>query len=95
MSHRTVTPMQPGQIATEAGADTLRGELLSAHAVRCGDLWFATASVYSDGAAEIELSCRYDAEGGQWASHAYFYSFERATTALREYEASGELPEGE
>ncbi len=90
-----VTPMLPGQIASEAGADTLRGELLSSHAVRCADLWMATASVYGDGAAEIEIACQFDPQRQQWESHAYFYSFERATNALRAYEANGMLPEGE
>lgn len=95
MASRTTTPMQPGQIATTEGADTFRGELLSAHTVRCGDLWIASASVYSDGAAEIEISCQFDAERGQWSAHAYYYSFDRAATALRAYEVDGTLPEGE
>lgn len=95
MASRTTTPMEPGQIATDAGADTFRAELLSAHTVRCADLWMAVSSVYEDGAAEIELSCNYDPATTRWAAHAYYYSFERATAALRAYEASGTVPEGE
>lgn len=87
--------MQPGQIATEAGADKLRGELLSAHEVRCGDSWQASATVYADGAAEIEVSAVYDATKGAWSQHAFFYSFEATTNALRHFEATGELIEEE
>ena len=89
----TITPMAPGQIATEAGADKLRGELLSAHEVRCGDSWQAVASVYADGAAEIEVSAGYDRQRQAWTQHAFFYSFEATTAALRVYEATGELVE--
>ena len=85
--------MTPGQIATEAGADKLRGELLSAHEVRCGDSWRAISTVYADGAAEIEVSALYDRQRETWTQHAFFYSFEAATIALREYEATGELRE--
>lgn len=90
-----ITPMSPGQIATPAGADTLRAELLSAHAVRCGDLWMASSSVYGDGAAEIEVSCRFEPDSRSWQAHAYFYSFDRATAAIRDFEATGVIPEGE
>ena len=95
MASRTTITMQPGDIATSAGADTFRGELLSAHTVRCGDLWQAGSEVYSDGAAEIALLCRYDQAAGRWAAEAYYYRFERAIRALRDYEADGVLPEGE
>ncbi len=91
----TITPMQPGQISTEAGSDKLRGELLSAHEVRCGDLWQATATVYADGAAEIEVSAVYNPSKGVWTHHAFFYSFEATTNALRHFEATGELVEEE
>lgn len=89
----TVTPIEPGAIATPAGADKLRGELLSAHEVRCGDLWRALASVYADGAAEIEVGAGFDASSQSWASSAFFYSFEAATAALRAFEATGVLPD--
>src|SRR5690349_946830 len=88
----TTTELAPGQVATQAGADKLRGELLSAHTVRCGNAWAASATVYSDGAAEIEVSVGYDPAGGSWRAHDYFYSFELATRALRQYEATGVLP---
>lgn len=91
----TITPMQPGQIATESGADKLRGELLSAHEVRCGDSWQAIATVYADGAAEIEVSASYDRQQQTWTKHAFFYSFETTTSALRTFEATGELNEEE
>lgn len=88
----TTTELAPGQIFTPAGADKLRGELLSAHTVRCGDAWTASATVYSDGAAEIEVSTDYDRANGSWRSHDYFYSFELATRALCQYEQTGTLP---
>ncbi|MBC8075876.1 MAG: hypothetical protein H7Y32_07365 [Chloroflexales bacterium] len=89
----TTTPIEPGAIATQAGADKLRGELLSAHEVRCANLWHALASVYADGAAEIEVGVAFDADRQVWASSAFFYSFEAVTAALRAYEATGVLPE--
>ena len=88
----TTTELAPGQIATEAGADKLRGELLSAHTVRCGDAWIATATVYSDGAAEIEVAIGYDRAGAAWRTTEYYYSFAVATRALRLYEETGSLP---
>jgi hypothetical protein len=87
--------MAPGQILSDAGADTFRGELLSAHAVRCADLWLAQATIYSDGAAEIEILCSRDGRTTRWAADVYYYSFERAVAALREYEETGNIPEGE
>jgi hypothetical protein len=95
MNDRTVTPFEPGRIQEESGADTFRGELLSAHAVRCGNLWLANAQVYNDGAAEIELLCSLNPQTGRWDAEIYYYSFERAVTALREYEETGNIPEGE
>ena len=89
----TITPMERGAIATPAGADKLRGELLSAHEVRCGDLWRALASVYADGAAEIEVDADFDQARQAWSASAFFYSFEAATAALRAFESTGELPE--
>jgi hypothetical protein len=88
----TTTELAPGQITTPAGADKLRGELLSAHTVRCGNAWTANATVYSDGAAEIEVSVGYDRASGTWRTHEYYYSFELATRALAHYEATGTLP---
>ena len=88
----TITELARGQIATPAGADKLRGELLSAHTVRCADSWMAAATVYSDGAAEIEVAAGYDGASETWARHEYYYSFEKATQALAAYESSGELP---
>jgi hypothetical protein len=84
--------MLPGQIVTPAGADKLRGELLSAHQVRCGDRWMAAAAVYSDGAAEITVSTGYDAATKTWAQHEYYYSFEITARALAIFEQSGRLP---
>ncbi len=95
MAVRTITLMERGAIMSVAGADTFRAELLSAHAVRCDDRWLAQATVYSDGAAEIEIWCSLDAERGDWDAEIYYYSFERAVLALREYEATGNIPEGE
>jgi hypothetical protein len=88
----TTTELAPGQIAGQAGADKLRGELLSAHTVRCGNAWAAAATVYSDGAAEIEIATGYDVAARTWRSHDYYYSFELATRALRIFEETGVLP---
>jgi hypothetical protein len=88
----TITELARGQIATQAGAEKLRGELLSAHSVRCGDEWMADATVYSDGAAEIEIAAAYDRASSSWRRREYYYSFEKATQALALFEASGELP---
>jgi hypothetical protein len=88
----TITELARGQIATQAGAEKLRGELLSAHTVRCGDSWTAVATVYSDGAAEIEVSTGYDSASQSWRLHEYYYSFEKASQALAIYEDSGALP---
>jgi hypothetical protein len=95
MAGRTETAMDRGQIMSDAGADTFRGELLSAHTVRCGNLWLANATVYSDGAAEIEIRCSLDKTRSRWDAEIYYYSFERAVKALREYEETGNIPEGE
>ena len=92
----TITELARGQIATPAGADKMRGELLSAHTVRCENSWMAVATVYSDGAAEIEVAIGYDAASETWRRREYYYSFEKAAQALSAYESSGELPaEGE
>lgn len=95
MASRTTTPMSPGQIMSDAGADTFRGELLSSHTVRCASLWMASATVYSDGAAEIELFCSFNPAIDNWDAEVYYYSFEHAVKALREYEQTGNIPEGE
>lgn len=95
MAGRTMTAMAPGDILNDDGADTFRGELLSAHAVRCENLWLAQATVYSDGAAEIEIRCSLNPASGRWDAEVYYYSFDRAVTALREYEETGNIPEGE
>lgn len=95
MAGRTTTEMAPGQIASDAGADTFRGELLSAHVVRCANLWLAQATVYSDGAAEIEILCSHNPSTKRWDADIYYYSFEQAVAALREYEETGNIPEGE
>jgi hypothetical protein len=95
MAGRTTTLMERGQIMSDSGADTFRGELLSAHAVRCDNLWLAHATVYSDGAAEIEIRCCMSPTNGRWETEIYYYSFERAVQALREYEDTGNIPEGE
>jgi hypothetical protein len=91
-SMATITELARGQIATPAGADKMRGELLSAHTVRCEDSWMAVATVYSDGAAEIEVATGYDSASATWQRREYYYSFEKATQALAAYETSGELP---
>ncbi|NOK63704.1 MAG: hypothetical protein GFH27_549379n47 [Chloroflexi bacterium AL-W] len=88
----TVTEMSPGQIATPEGSEKLKGELLSAHTVRCGDDWMAIAAVYSDGAAEITVSAKYNPDIGKWSTHEYYYSFEKTTQALIILEQSGKLP---
>jgi hypothetical protein len=88
----TTTELARGQIATPAGADKMRGELLSAHTVRCADSWMAVATVYSDGAAEIEVATGYDGASDTWRRHEYYYSFEKVAQALSAYEVSGELP---
>ena len=88
----TITELARGQIMTPSGADKLRGELLSAHTVRCADSWMAVATVYSDGAAEIEIAADYDGANEIWRRREYYYSFEKATQALSAYEASGQLP---
>lgn len=95
MAGRTMTAMAPGEILNDDGADTFRGELLSAHTVRCENLWLAQATVYSDGAAEIEILCSLDPATSRWDAEVYYYSFDRAVAALREYEETGNIPEGE
>jgi hypothetical protein len=60
--------------------------------VRCGDDWTAVATVYSDGAAEIEVAAGYDRASNSWRRREYYYSFEKATQALSAFEESGELP---
>lgn len=95
MAGGTATMIAPGLIFTEAGSDTFRSELLSARTLRCANLWMARAQVYSDGAAEIEILCSYDPRVDRWDAEIYYYSFERAVTALREYEETGNIPEGE
>lgn len=95
MVGRTTTELLPGQILSASGADTFRGELLGAHAVRCANLWLAQATIYSDGAAEIEILCSLNSTAASWDAEVYYYSFERAITALREYEETGNIPEGE
>lgn len=90
-----MTALALGQILNDDGAETFRGELLSAHAVRCDNLWQANATVYSDGAAEIEILCSLNTDTGRWDAEVYYYSFDRAVSALREYEATGNIPEGE
>jgi hypothetical protein len=95
MAGRTTTELAPGQIFSASGADTFRGELLSAHAVRCANLWLAHATVYNDGAAEIEILCSLNPGANRWDAEVYYYSFERAVAALREYEETGNIPEGE
>ena len=90
----TITELARGQIATPAGAEKLRGELLSAHTVRCEKSWMAVATVYSDGAAEIEVAIDYDGASETWRRREYYYSFEKATQALSAYESSGTLPAG-
>ena len=95
MAGRTTTMMDRGQILSDAGSDTFRGELLSAHSVRCDNLWLATATVYHDGAAEIEIHCSLNPANGRWAAEVYYYSFEQAVRAIREYEETGNIPEGE
>ena len=42
----------------------------------------ASAQVYSDGAAEIEILCSFDAARDRWDAEVYYYSFERAVGAL-------------
>lgn len=86
-----ITMFVVGQIATPEGADKLRGELLSSRSVRCGDHWYAQATVYSDGAAEIQVSARFDPDNRRWLQHEYYYSFENTIRALSHYEQSGEL----
>jgi hypothetical protein len=95
MAGGTATQIDPGHIFSDAGADVFRGELLSARTLRCADLWMARAQVYNDGAAEIEILCSYDPRVDRWDAEIYYYSFERAVTALREYEETGNIPEGE
>ncbi len=95
MAGRTTTELEPGQILSDGGADTFRGELLSAHAVRCANLWLAHATIYNDGAAEIEILCSHNPHANRWDAEVYYYSFDRAVEALREYEATGNIPEGE
>ena len=95
MAGRTTTAMQPGQILDDSGAESFRGELLSGRTMRCANLWMASAQLYNDGAAEIEIFCSFDPRVDRWDAEIYYYSFERAVQALREYEQTGNMPEGE
>ncbi|NJN15317.1 MAG: hypothetical protein HC822_02960 [Oscillochloris sp.] len=95
MAARTTTELERQQIFTASGADSFRSELLSGRTVRCANLWMASAQVYNDGAAEIEIFCSLDIRTDRWDAEIYYYSFERAIAALREYEQTGNIPEGE
>lgn len=95
MAGSTSTEMTPGQILSDIGADTFRRALQRGEALRCSYLWMASAHRAEDGGIEIEIYCSLDTRSDHWATEIYYYSFDRAISALREYEHTGNMPEGE
>jgi hypothetical protein len=55
----------------------------------------ASAHRAEDGEIEIEIYCGIDPSSDHWDAEIYYYSVERAIIALREYERTGNMPEGE
>jgi len=95
MAGSTTIELEPGQILSEMGADVFRRGLRSGGLLRCSHLWMASAHRADDGGIEIELYCDLDTRIDHWAAEIYYYSIDRATAALREYERTGNIPEGE
>ncbi|MEI7769156.1 MAG: hypothetical protein WCI67_04155 [Chloroflexales bacterium] len=95
MAGSTTIEMGPGQILSEVGADEFRRGLYSGGLLRCSNLWVASAHQTDDGEIEIELYCSLDTRTDHWIAEVYYYNIDRATAALREYERTGNIPEGE
>ncbi|MBX0328639.1 hypothetical protein K2Z83_13230 [Oscillochloris sp. ZM17-4] len=95
MAGSTSIEMSPGQILSDLGADTFRKALQRGDALRCARLWMATAHRADDGGVEIEIYCCLDTRHDCWDVEIYYYSVDRAIVALREYERTGNMPEGE
>ncbi len=95
MAGSTYIEIAPGQILDEAGARWFRRMLLSGATLRCANLWMALAHPAGDGAVEIEIYCGLDPRTDRWAAEIYYDNLDRALHALREYEHTGNMPEGE
>jgi hypothetical protein len=95
MAGSATLEMSPGQILSEAGAAMFRQRLQGGDILRCAQLWMASARRADDGSTEIELYCDLDRDSDRWAIEIYYSSFDRAIAALREYEGTGNMPEGE
>lgn len=95
MAERITVTLAPGQILSEVGAEIFRQKLINGHTVRCGDRWIASVEKNDGEAPEIQLRCCRNPETDRWETEVYYFSFERAIGALREYEETGNFPEGE
>jgi hypothetical protein len=91
----TYAEMGPGQILDDAGAEGFCRMLWSGVTVRCSSLWVASAHTTGEGEIEIEIYCSLDQRSDRWDAEVYYYSLDRAVVALREYERTGNMPEGE
>lgn len=95
MAGFTHAEMAPGQILHDAGATRFRQALQSGAILRCANLWMAQAHSRGGGEVEIEIYCSLDRRTDNWAAEVYYFSIDRALVALREYEHTGNMPEGE
>ncbi|NTW01575.1 MAG: hypothetical protein HGA19_09720 [Oscillochloris sp.] len=91
----TTMEMVPGQILSDVGADLFCRILRSGEILRCSHLWMASAHRLDDGGVEIEIYCSLNTQADHWDTEIYYYNFDRALVALREYECTGNMPEGE
>jgi hypothetical protein len=87
--------MTRGQILSDAGADTFRRRLQNGDILRCAHLWMASARPIDPGTFEITIFCGLDSRTDHWDAEIYYFSLDRALVALREYERTGNMPEGE
>jgi hypothetical protein len=95
MASSTTMEMEPGQILSDVGADLFRRVLEGGEVVRCSHLWIASAHQYDDGGIEIEICCSLNRRTDRWDAEIYYFDLDRALIAIREYESTGNIPEGE
>ncbi len=95
MAGSTTIEMAPGQILSEVGADVFRRIVRSGDTLRCSHLWMMSAHRANDGGIEIELYCSLNTRTDHWDAEIYYDSIDRAIVALRDYERTGNIPEGE
>ncbi len=94
MAGSTTVEFAPGQILNDGGADIFRRGLHSGEVLRCAHLWMAAAHQTDDGEIEIALACGLDPRSDRWVAEIYYFSIDRTIAALREYEYTGNMPEG-